>query len=166
MVVLAEVELRVAAPMETELRVAAPTVARVVARVVAVVVAAMVVVMVAATRAVTMVVVTGAVTRAVAMVAGMVAATRAVAMVVVMVAATRVVALVIAGGRVEEAEREASSVAPKELPVVPVGRLMMTRWSSSAQRRVVKPPALASRPPWRSSSRVVTYPPSRGLAAA
>ena len=133
MVVLAEAELRVAPPMETELRVAAPTVARVVARVAAALVVAMVVVMVAATRAVTMVVVTVMVTRAVAMVAVMVAAMRAVTMVVVMVAATRAVALVTAGGRGGEAERVASSVAPKaeELPVVPVGRVM-TRWSASA----------------------------------
>ena len=135
--------------METELRVAAPTVARVAARVAAAVVATMVVVMVAATWAVTMVVVMVAATRAVPMVAArvtatkavamvvvMVAATKAVAMVVVMVAAMRAVALVIAGGKEEEAEREASSVAPKaeELPVVPVGRVM-TRWSASAQRQ-------------------------------
>ena len=69
------------------------------------------------------------------MVVVMVAATKAVAMVVVMVAAMRAVALVIAGGKGEEAEKEASSVAPKaeELPVVLVGRVM-TRWSASAQR--------------------------------
>jgi len=95
--------------METELRVAAPTVARVAARVAAAVVATMV--------------------------AARVAAAVVATMVVVMVAATKAVALVIAGGKGEEAEREASSVAPKaeELPVVPVGRVM-TRWSASAQR--------------------------------
>ena len=114
MAVLAEAELRAAAPMETELRVAAPTAVRVVARVVA---GRMVVVKVAATRAVAMVAVTVAATRVVAMVAVTVAAPRA----------------VIAGGRVGEAEREASSVAPKaeELPVVPVGRV--TRSSPSAR---------------------------------
>ena len=114
MAVLAEAELRAAAPMETELRVAAPTAVRVVARVVAV---RMVVVKVVATRVVTMVVVKVAATRAVVMVAVTVAATRA----------------VIAGGRVGEAEREASSVAPKaeELPVVPAGRV--TRSSPSAR---------------------------------
>jgi hypothetical protein len=124
---LAEAELRAAAPMETELRVAAPTVVRVVARVVAV---TMVVVKVTAPRAVTMVDVKVAATRAVAMVAVTVAATRVVAMVAVTVAAPRAV---IAGGRVGEAEREASSVAPKadELPVVPVGRV--TRSSPSAR---------------------------------
>ena len=125
---LAEAELRAAAPMETELRVAAPTVVRVVARVVAV---TMVVVKVTAPRAVTMVDVKVAAARAVAMVAVTVAATRVVAMVVaVTVAAPRAV---IAGGRVGEAEREASSVAPKadELPVVPVGRV--TRSSPSAR---------------------------------
>ena len=93
----------------------------------------MVVVKVAATRAVRMVVVKVAATRAVAMVAVTVAATRVVAMVAVTVAAPRAV---IAGGRVGEAEREASSVAPKaeELPVVPraaVGRV--TRSSPSAR---------------------------------
>ena len=140
MAVLAEAELRAAAPMETELRVAAPTAVRVVARVVAV---RMVVVKVVATRVVTMVVVKVAATRAVRMVVVKVAATRAVAMVAVTVAATRVVAMVavtvaatravIAGGRVGEAEREASSVAPKaeELPVVPAGRV--TRSSPSAR---------------------------------
>ena len=87
-----------------------------------------------------MVVVTVAATRTVTMVAVMVAAARAVTMVVVMEAATRAVALVIAGGRGGEAEREASSVAPKaeELPVVPVGRVM-TRWAASAQRRPASP---------------------------
>ena len=139
MAVLAEAELRAAAPMETELRVAAPTAVRVVARGVAV---RMVVVKVVATRVATMVAVKVAATRAVRMVVVKVAATRAVAMVAVTVAATRVVAMVavtvaapravIAGGRVGEAEREASSVAPKaeELPVVSGG---VTRSSPSAR---------------------------------
>ena len=130
MAVLAEAELRAAVPKETELRVAAPTAVRVVVRVVAV---RMVVVKVVVTRVVTMVAVKVAATRAVRMVVVKVAATRAVAMVAVTVAALRAV---IAGGRVGEAEREASSVAPKaeELPVVPraaVGRV--TRSSPSAR---------------------------------
>ena len=140
MAVLAEAELRAAAPMETELRVAAPTAVRVVVRVVAV---RMVVVKVVVTRVVTMVAVKVAATRAVRMVVVKVAATRAVAMVAVTVAATRVVAMVavtvavpravIVGGRVGEAEREASSVAPKaeELPAVPVERV--TRSTPSAR---------------------------------
>ena len=127
MAVLAEAELRAAAPMETELRVAAPTAVRVVVRVVAV---RMVVVKVVVTRVVTMVAVKVAATRAVRMVVVKVAATRAVAMVAVTVAAPRAM---ISGGRVGEAEREASSVAPKaeELPAVPVERV--TRSTPSAR---------------------------------
>ena len=141
-----EMQAETAALAATELRGAAPTAARVVARVAAARVAEevwaeMAVLAEAELRAAapmetelrvaapTAVRVVARVV-AVRMVVVKVVATRVVTMVAVTVAAPRAV---IAGGRVGEAEREASSVAPKaeELPVVPVGRV--TRSSPSAR---------------------------------